>query len=75
MVVALGTVTFLSPVWLRQLFPFVWLERMAAPGMFWLATGATVGLTVAWWVCAYLLLAPAARSVVQRRLLDNVESR
>lgn len=75
MVVALGTVTFLSPPWLRQLFPFVWLERMAAPGMSGLAAGVTAGLTVVWWLLALLLLAPAARAVVHRRLLDNVESR
>lgn len=75
MVVALGTVTFLSPVWLRQAFPFVWLERMAEPGRFWGGAAVALVLTALWWLGLRLLLAPVARRVVHRRLLDNVENR
>lgn len=76
MIVALGTVTFLSPSWVRSAFPFVWVERMALrPESVMGAASAALGLTLLWWLIAQLLMGPAMHRVLERRFLDNVEGR
>lgn len=75
MVVALGTVAFLSPEPVRNVFPFVWIERMAVPGELWRSAGLTIGITGAWWLVGQALLRRPAREILTRRLTDSVESR
>lgn len=75
MVVALGTVAFLSPEPVRSVFPFVWIERMAMPGELWRSAGLVVGITLAWWLVGQAVMGRASRRVLEHRLIDNVESR
>lgn len=75
MVVALGTVAFLSPEPVRYAFPFVWIERMALPGELWRSASLAVGVTLAWWLVGQAVMRGAAQRILDSRLIDNVESR
>ncbi len=75
MIVALGTLGFLSPLWLRSLLPFLWIEKILDPATWWQATIAAIGITLLWWLATWFAVKELSWRALQKRLLDNVEVR
>ncbi len=75
MIVALGTLGFLSPIWLRSMLPFLWIERILDPATWWQATIAAIGITLLWWLTTWFAVKELSWRALQKRLLDNVEVR
>lgn len=69
-----GTVTFLSPAFIRQLFPFYWIEQMPATDSAWPVVWVLTTTLVLWVGCVLALRRPSG-TVIASRLTDNVEAR
>ncbi len=75
MILALGALGFLSPMWLRSLFPFLWIERILNPEQWLVALAWALLSTAFWWGAIWLATRELSWRALQTRLLDNVEAR